>query len=111
MGGGGAARSLFKDLQGSLAKSRDDEGASKACGGLESGNGENSVDGLDLVNLGLDGRPHTGLKSLQLAEASAVEMEESVNGEHGSQNAEDDRGTAAEDSDGRVQGTETCNGP
>ena len=41
---------------------------------LEGGDGGNNVG--DLVDLKLEGRPHTGLRSLRLAEAGTVEREE-----------------------------------
>ena len=67
---------------------------------FEGGDGRDSI--KSLIDLGLEGGPHTRLETLQLTEGSTVEAEEEpVGDEHGSQNTEDNRGAAAEDSNGR----------
>ena len=76
---------------------------------LEGGDGGDTVEGL--VDLGLEGRPHTGFEPLQLTEGSTVETEEEpIDEEQGSQNTEDDRGTPTEDGNGGDQGAETSDG-
>ena len=76
---------------------------------LEGGDGRNSVESL--IDLGLEGRPHPGFETLQLTEGSTVEAkEEPVDDEQGSQNAKNDWGAAAENSNGSDHRAETSDG-
>ena len=76
---------------------------------LEGGDGGDSVEGL--VDFGLEGRSHARFETLQFTEGGTVEAkEEPVGDEYRSQNAKDDWGAAAKDSDSGDQGPEASDG-